>query len=193
MDLLELHKNKIKYNYDLITIKVFRDLYERDKSEDKSKFIKELIFIYWNVHPNSKGVKQGYKGKQLFQIALENSGLKEEDIDDKIKDAINWYKKNIYGVNTKILINIYKSFNVTSKLIEKLTEKNTEILKAENITSDSINEALKNSMHLIDLSTTIPKKIKDIEVALDNSKKELKNKKVGRGGTIITESMIPDE
>ena len=53
MKLLKYENYNITFEPELLTLKVFKDLYKRDKSKDKSRFIQELGYIYFMTDPRS--------------------------------------------------------------------------------------------------------------------------------------------
>ena len=53
MRLLKYEGFKLTFEPELLTIKVFKKLHQRDKTKDKSKFLQELGYIYFFVDPRS--------------------------------------------------------------------------------------------------------------------------------------------
>ena len=57
MKLLKYEGYKLTFEPEILTLKVFKRLYIRDKTKDKSRFIQELGLIYFYVDPRSEDRK----------------------------------------------------------------------------------------------------------------------------------------
>ena len=53
MKLLKYENYTLTFEPEILTLKVFKKLHQRDKTKDKHKFIEELGFIYFYADPRS--------------------------------------------------------------------------------------------------------------------------------------------
>lgn len=192
MDLMKLKGNKFTYNEKILNIKEFRGLFNLDNTEDKRNFESDLLYIYWLVHPSSRSVKEGKSLEERHIDAVKHSG-KDKDYQPTVavNNAIEYYLTHVYGIYTNILNNLYRAFATSNNLISELDDRNRLVLEQDNLTDEELERAIKNQNMLLDLATNIPKKLKDLKVAVEMSKTELDEKEQGRGNTDITSSMKP--
>lgn len=92
MKLLKYEGYTLTFEPELLTLKVFKKLHQRDKTRDKSKFIQELAFIYFFVDPRSDYQYITDEDERIKSI-IEGEGLPAEwRIDTVLQEAINYYK-----------------------------------------------------------------------------------------------------
>lgn len=93
MKLLKYEGYKLTFEPEILTLKVFKRLYTRDRTKDKSRFLQELGLIYFYVDPRSDYQYLTDEDERLKAI-IEGEGLPEDfKIDSILKDAIEYYKK----------------------------------------------------------------------------------------------------
>lgn len=90
MKLLKYEGYNITFEPELLTIKVFKDLYKRDKSKDKSRFIQELGYIYFMEDPRSD-YQYLTDIKDRAKAIIEGEGLKDWSEDTMLKEAMKYY------------------------------------------------------------------------------------------------------
>ena len=90
MKLLKYEGYNITFEPELLTIKVFKDLYKRDKSKDKSRFIQELGYIYFMEDPRSD-YQYLTDIKDRAKAIIEGEGLKDWSEDTMLKEAMEYY------------------------------------------------------------------------------------------------------
>lgn len=91
MKLLKYEGYKLTFEPEILTLKVFKKLYQRDRTKDKSRFIQELAFIYFYIDPRSD--YQMYTDKEeRFNKIIEGEGIKDFKIDNDLLAAIKYYE-----------------------------------------------------------------------------------------------------
>lgn len=93
MKLLKYEGYNITFEPELLTLKVFKKLFMRDHSKDKSRFIQELGFIYFYCDTRSD-YQYLIDDEDRIKAIIEGEGLdKNWKIDKLLQDAIDYYKK----------------------------------------------------------------------------------------------------
>lgn len=90
LKLFRFENYKLTISEEAFTIKVFNDIWERDKSKDKSKAIAELGYIYHFSDPRSDYqsiVSESERSKAI----IEGEGLGKWSPDSHVKKAIEYY------------------------------------------------------------------------------------------------------
>lgn len=91
MRLLKYEGYKITFEPEILTLKVFKKLYTRDKTKDKSKFIQELGLIYFYADPRSD-YQYLTDDSERMKAIVEGEGLpKDFKIDSLLQQAIEYY------------------------------------------------------------------------------------------------------
>jgi hypothetical protein len=92
MKLLKYEGFNISFEPEILTLKVFKKLYQRDKNKDKSKFIQELGFIYFYADPRSD-YQYITDLEDRAKAIIEGQGLPSNwSIDKLLQEAIDYYK-----------------------------------------------------------------------------------------------------
>lgn len=92
MKLLKYEGYNITFEPELLTLKVFKKLFMRDKTKDKSKFIQELGYIYFMEDPRSDYQYITNLDERSAAI-IEGEGLPSNwKVDTLLQDAIDYYK-----------------------------------------------------------------------------------------------------
>lgn len=165
-----------------------RELYRRDKSKDKSQYIKECIVIYYLGDPKSPAKQSGLSDAEALKMAIEQAGLEKDYVPDILVLRLikRYYDENI-GEAGRVVENIIKGLHNINLSI--------------NVINDLLNEKLKGSLSLEDTGTILtlvdnvnkkaaelPSIVKKLEEARQNLMYE-KEMEVARGGTIVSSSM----
>ena len=171
--------------------KDIRTLYTRDKTKDKSQYIKECIVIYYLGDPKSPARQSGLSDPEALKMAIEQADLEKNYIPDAlvIKLIKRYYEENITEAG-RVVENILKglhNINLSISVINSiLNEKLNGNLSLENISS--IME-LMNQVN--DQSKNLPAILKRLEEAKENLMYE-KETELSRGGNIVSSSMDAD-
>lgn len=114
MKLLKYEGYNLTFEPEILTIKVFKKLHQRDRTKDKSKFLQELGYIYFFADPRSDF--QIYTDEEdRHKEILEGMGLPSDwKVDKELQEAIDYYSsfKPISALlldDTKAMVNGYRS------------------------------------------------------------------------------------
>ena len=171
--------------------KDIRTLYTRDKTKDKSQYIKECIVIYYLGDPKSPARQSGLSDPEALKMAIEQADLEKNYIPDSLvlKLIKRYYDENITEAG-RVVENILKglhNINLSISVINSiLNEKLNGNLSLENIESvvnlmDTVNNQSKN----------LPAILKRLEEAKENLMYE-KETELSRGGNVVLSSMDAD-
>ena len=168
-----------------------RELYRRDKTKDKSQYVKECIVIYYLGDPKSPAKQAGLSDPEALVMAIEQAGLDKSYIPDALVVRLiqRYYEENITEAGRVVeniiqgIHNINLSINVINNLLnEKLNSK---------ITLDDITNVL-TLMNAVNVqSKELPSILKRLEEAKENLMYE-KEIELSRGGNVVISSMDAD-
>ena len=165
-----------------------RTIYTRDKTKDKSQYIKECIVIYYLGDPKSPARQSGLSDPEALKMAIEQADLEKNYIPDALvlKLIKRYYDENITEAG-RVVENILKglhNINLSISVINSiLNEKLNGNLSLENIESVV---SLMNTVN--DQSKNLPAILKRLEEAKENLMYE-KETELSRGGNIVSSSM----
>ena len=168
--------------------KDIRQLYSRDKSNDKPHYIKECIVIYYLGDPKSPAHQAGLSDAEALKMAIEQADLKSNYLPDPLVLRIirRYYEENI-GEAGRTVENILKGIHNVNLMIDRINQLLNEKL---NTTTDlaSIKDAIDLVDDVNDAAGKIPQMIKKLEEAKQNLLYE-KETELSRGGNIVSSSM----
>ena len=80
-----------------------RELYTRDKSKDKSGYVKDCIVIYYLGDPKSPAKQSGLSDAEALKMAIEQAGLPANYIPSALvlKIIKRYYAQNNYSTQLK--------------------------------------------------------------------------------------------
>ena len=169
-----------------------RELYRRDKSKDKSRYIQECIVIYYLGDPKSPARQSGLSDTEALTMAIEQAGLEKTYIPDILVLRLikRYYEENITEAGRVVenilqgLHNINLSISVVNNLLnEKLNS---------TITLDDIPNIVGLMNNINAQSKEIPSILKRLEEAKENLMYE-KETETSRGGGVVLSSMDADD
>ena len=165
-----------------------RNLYSRDKSKDKHKYIAECIVIYYLGDPKSPAKQSGLNDAEALKMAIEQAGLPKNYIPDALVIRLikRYYEQNITEAG-----------RVVENMMQTIHNINLYVSQANNI----LNEKLNGSINLEELNSIapildsfkkqaseIPGLLKKLEEAKQNLMYE-KETEISRGGVTVLSSM----
>lgn len=168
--------------------KDIRELYIRDKSKDKKRYIQEAIVIYYLGDPKSPAKQAGLSDVESLNMAIEQADLPSNYIPDKLvlKLIDKYYKQNI-GEAGRTVENILKGIHNVNLSIDVINQYLNEKLKT--ITdADQIEKILTLVDNVNKKAGEIPNLVKKLEEAKQNLLYE-KETEMARGGNIVSSSM----
>ena len=165
-----------------------RELYQRDKTKDKSKYIQECVVIYYLGDPKSPARQSGLSEPEALKMAIQQADLPKNYIPDSLVIRLI---KRYYDEN------ITEAGRVVENILQGLHNINLSISTINSLLNQKLNstvtlEDVDTIMGLINgvnaQSKELPALIKRLEDAKENLMYEKENE-VSRGGGIVTSSM----
>ena len=168
--------------------KDIRELYNKDKSKDKSQYIKECIVIYYLGDPKSPAKQSGLSDPEALKMAIEQAGLPKTYIPDVLVLRLikRYYEENITEAG-KVVENILKGVHNINLSIDVINSLLNEKLKS-NPTLEEIPIILDMMKRVNEQAGAIPAMLKKLEEAKQNLMYE-KETEVSRGGQTVLSSM----
>lgn len=169
-----------------------RELYTRDFTEDKSKYIAECIVIYMCGDPKSPARQQGLSEEECIKFAIAQTGLpKSYKPDIVVKRLIKKYNDENLTEAGRVVDNLLKAIHNENKIIDKyLTFLNAEIENAATIDSAAQIAGLMANIN------KIAKDLPDLVGALNTAKQNLMyeiEEEQSRGGGKVLSSMNAED
>ena len=162
MKLLKYEGYNLTFEPEILTLKVFKKLFTRDKTKDKSKFLQELGYIYFMLDPRSDYMYITDEDERSKAIII-GEGLSDTwKVDSILQDAMDYYK----------------SFRPTSALLLEDTrvavDKLREALRSINITeTDDKGRPIYTLNTIVATIKQVPSLAKDLDDAERAISKEI--------------------
>lgn len=162
MKLLKYEGYNLTFEPEILTLKVFKRLFTRDKTKDKSKFLQELGYIYFMLDPRSDYMYITDEDERSKAI-ITGEGLSDTwKVDSILQDAMDYYK----------------SFRPTSALLLEDTrvavDKLREALRSINITeTDDKGRPIYTLNTIVATIKQVPSLVKDLDDAERAISKEI--------------------
>ena len=169
-----------------------RELYRRDTSKNKQKYIAECIVIYYLGDPKSPAKQSGLSDPEALKMAIEQAGLEKDYIPDVLVLRLikRYYEQNITEAG-KVVENLLKAIHNIGLSIDVVNNFLNEKLHS-NISLEEISVI----MNMVDLvrktAGDIPATIKKLEEAKQNLMYE-KETELSRGGGTVFSSMDAED
>lgn len=171
--------------------KDIRELYRRDSSKDKQRYIQECIVIYYLGDPKSPAKQAGLSDAEALKMAIEQAGLEKSYVPDVLvlKLIRRYYEENITEAG-RVVENILKGLHNINLSIDVINSLLNQQLKS-NIGVDGISTVL-NLINAVNAqSKELPAILKRLEEAKENLMYE-KETELSRGGNVVLSSMDAD-
>ena len=169
-----------------------RELFTRDKTPDKKKYIADAIVIYYLGDPRSPARQAGLSDPEALKMAIEQAGLDNSYIPDKLvlRLITRYYNENITEAG-KVVENILKGIHNINLSIDVINN-----LLNEKLNSQITLEEVPTIMTLIDSvnkkASELPSLLKKLEEAKQNLMYE-KETELSRGGGTVLSSMDAED
>lgn len=172
--------------------KDIRELYNRDKTKDKGKYIAECIVIYYLGDPKSPAKQSGLSDAEALNMAIEQAGLPKTYLPDKLVIRLiqRYYEQNITEAGI-VVENILKSIHNINLGLTKLNDLLNEKLNGT-VTLDDAGIVLGLVDNVTKKAGEIPSILKKVQEAKENLMYE-KQTEVSRGGNVILSSMNAED
>ena len=174
--------------------KDIRELYNKDKSKDKSQYIKECIVIYYLGDPKSPAKQAGLSDREALNMAIEQAGLPSNYTPSMLvlKLIKRYYEQNITEAG-RVVENILKGLHNINIAIEAMNDiLNQKLSKRAEIDIASIGEILNLVDSVNKKAGELPTIMKKLEEAKQNLLYE-KETEIARGGNTVSYSMDASE
>lgn len=168
--------------------KDIKQLYIRDKTKDKSNYLKECIVIYYLGDPKSPAKQSGLSDAESLKMAIQQAGLKDDYIPDELVQKIikRYYYQNITEAG-KVVENIQKGIHNINLSVDAINTILNEKLQS-GLTLDDLPNILGMVDNVNKKASELPSIIKKLEEAKQNLMYE-KETEVARGGNAVLSSM----
>ena len=168
--------------------KDIKQLYTRDKTKDKSNYIRECIVIYYLGDPKSPAKQSGLSDAESLKMAIQQAGLKDDYIPDELVQKIikRYYYQNITEAG-KVVENIQKGIHNINLSVDAINTILNEKLQS-GLTIDDLQNILGMVDNVNKKASELPSIIKRLEEAKQNLMYE-KETEVARGGNAVLSSM----
>lgn len=118
MKLIKYENYQVVPTDELFYVKVFRMMYNKDRSVTKEKFMETLSFIYHFADPRSS-YADIFDDEQRIQAIITQEGMNPEfKITKEIEEAIDVYKKYTTTTSQKLLDSMRKSIAKIGEFLE---------------------------------------------------------------------------
>ena len=154
MKLLKYEGYNLTFEPEILTLRVFKRLFMRDKTKDKSRFLQELGYIYFMLDPRSDYMYIT-DNEERSKAIIEGEGLPDTwKVDSSLQDAMDYYK----------------SFRPTSALLLEDTriavDKLREALRSINLTDvDDKGRPIYTLNTIVSTIKQVPSLVKDLDDA----------------------------
>ena len=165
-----------------------RELFTRDKTPDKKKYIADAIVIYYLGDPKSPAKQSGLSDAESLKMAIQQAGLKDDYIPDELVQKIikRYYYQNITEAG-KVVENIQKGIHNINLSVDAINTILNEKLQS-GLTLDDLPNILGMVDNVNKKASELPSIIKRLEEAKQNLMYE-KETEVARGGNAVLSSM----
>lgn len=171
--------------------KDIRELYRRDKSKDKSGYIKDCIVIYYLGDPKSPARQSGLSDAEALRMAIEQADLGKDYIPDALVLRLikRYYEENITEAG-RVVENFLKGLHNINLSIDLINSHLNEKLHKD-ITIEESAVILQLIDNVNKKASELPNLVKKLEEAKENLMYE-KETEVARGGNTVLSSMDAD-
>lgn len=172
--------------------KDIKELYIRDKSKDKAKYIQECIVIYYLGDPKSPANQSGLSTPEALKMAIDQAGLPKTYVPDALvlKLINKYYDQNISEAG-KVLENILKTMHNINLMIGHVNTSVNEKLQTSTFTMEELPVIMQTVDNINKIAGSIPSMLKKLEEAKQNLMYE-KETELSRGGNVVLSSMDTD-
>lgn len=168
------------------------ELWQRDTTRNKKKYIAEVGVIYYLGDPKSPAKQQGCNDREALKMAIENYNLpKDYEPDALVKKLIKkYYTQNITEAGVALEA-LQQSVHLVSIAATKINQVLNNKLQNE-LEEDNVSTILQIMQNVSKQIQEIPSLTKAIGTAYENLRNE-QEEQLARGGKNILSSMIADD
>lgn len=170
-----------------------RELYTRDKTKDKSKYIAECIVIYYLGDPKSPAKQSGLSDPEALKLAIEQAGLEKNYIPDVLVIRLikRYYEQNITEAG-RVVENILKGIHNINLSVDVINNLLNEKLNSHSLSLEEVPTILAMVDNINKKAGDLPSIMKKLQEAKENLMYE-KETEVSRGGGAVLSSMDAED
>lgn len=170
-----------------------RELYTRDKSKDKSRYIAECIVIYYLGDPKSPAKQSGLSDPEALKLAIEQAGLEKNYIPDVLVIRLikRYYEQNITEAG-RVVENILKGIHNINLSVDVINNLLNEKLNSHSLSLEEVPTILAMVDNINKKAGDLPSIMKKLQEAKENLMYE-KETEVSRGGNTVLSSMDAED
>lgn len=170
-----------------------RELYTRDKSKDKSRYIAECIVIYYLGDPKSPAKQSGLSDPEALKLAIEQAGLEKNYIPDVLVIRLikRYYEQNITEAG-RVVENILKGIHNINLSVDIINNLLNEKLNSHSLSLEEVPTILAMVDNINKKAGDLPSIMKKLQEAKENLMYE-KETEVSRGGNTVLSSMDAED
>lgn len=170
-----------------------RELYTRDKTKDKSKYIAECIVIYYLGDPKSPAKQSGLSDPEALKMAIEQAGLEKNYIPDilVIRLIKRYYEQNITEAG-RVVENILQGIHNINLSVSVINNLLNEKLNSNSLTLDEVSTVIGMVDNINKKASDLPSIMKKLQEAKENLMYE-KETEISRGGNAVLSSMDAED
>lgn len=170
-----------------------RELYTRDKSKDKSRYIAECIVIYYLGDPKSPAKQSGLSDPEALKLAIEQAGLEKNYIPDVLVIRLikRYYEQNITEAG-RVVENILKGIHNINLSVDVINTLLNEKLNSHSLSLEEVPTILAMVDNINKKAGDLPSIMKKLQEAKENLMYE-KETEVSRGGNTVLSSMDAED
>lgn len=181
LKLFRFENYKLTISEEAFTIKVFADIWNRDKSKDKSVALAELGYIYHFCDPRSD-YQSIVSETERQKAIIDGEGLKKWKPDALVKEAMEYYCKfkpiaSLLLEDTRIAVDKVRKF-LKDVDLEAVDNNGKPLYTISNIVS-----AIKQSMQLV-------KQVDEAEKALNKDLQSIAKMRGGAEKSLMEDSFL---
>lgn len=120
MKLLKYENYQVLPSEEIFLVKPFRDLYNKDKSENKEKFMQQLSICYFMIDPRSSYADIFDEGERLKKILSQEGLPKNFSISKDLKKAMEIYEELTTTTSQKLLESMRKAVKKIGDFLENV-------------------------------------------------------------------------
>ena len=143
MHLVELVNYEIVPTQECLLVKPIRQLFNADRTKNKEKFMQQLSVIYFMTDPRSS-YNYITNDEERLELIKKQEGLDPAfKIDDKVEEAIEWYKKHTLTTSTLLLRDARAAVDKVRKFLRDVDLTDVDGKGKPKYTINTITNALK--------------------------------------------------
>lgn len=180
MHLIQYENYQITPTEEAFLIKPIRELYKADKTKNKDNFLTQCSIIYFLADPRSSYSYIIDEKERLKEILIQEGLPQNYKIDQKLKEAIEMYKKHVITSSYLLLQDTRIAIDKVREFLRNVDLNATDDKGKPLYTINSITTAIKQ----------IPALAKDLQEAERIISKEIEEEGRARGG--FTKKLFED-